>query len=85
MRSFNPTIGLAGALFEMERKAEDLPGCLEWRKETCLWMPTRFVSFCHLSFGQGSSFFRTLVDLACAGFGSPASQCSSFIQDVALD
>src|SRR6266849_5331546 len=28
-RSLNPTIGLAFAPFEMERKAEDLPGCLE--------------------------------------------------------
>jgi CBS-domain-containing membrane protein len=27
-RSLNPTIGVSFALFEMERKAEDLPGCL---------------------------------------------------------
>jgi hypothetical protein len=29
MRSLNPTIGLCFALFETERKTEDLPGCLE--------------------------------------------------------
>jgi hypothetical protein len=28
-RSFNPTTGFSFALFELERKAEDLPGCLE--------------------------------------------------------
>src|SRR6476659_4653703 len=69
----------------MERKAEDLSGCLESRSEPAFERHT-VRSFGHLSSGQDNSFFQSPVGLDGWDSGSPwAVKCRSFIQDLAPD